>query len=113
MRHDPCLLTSTRLSSTRSLPNIAWAATSQPWRAISLVLTLSIFSGYLRKKSFAGDEGNLITDLGWAPVAAGFIMATVSAALAVKWLVGYLNRHGLAVFGWYRLALSVLFVFFG
>ena len=29
----------------------------------------------------------------------------MSAALAIKWLVGYLTKHGLAVFGWYRLVL--------
>jgi undecaprenyl-diphosphatase len=79
--------------------------------------TLGGACAYSLAKSFSGDGGNLVTDLGWTPLAVGFVVATVSAALAVKWLVGYLNRHGLAVFGWYRLALAallvVLFVFFG
>ncbi len=48
--------------------------------------------------------------LGWGQMALGIAVATVSAALAVRWLVGYLNRHGLAVFGWYRLVLSAAFV---
>ena len=69
----------------------------------------SIYCGLVNDR-FRG--GNLVTDLGWAPLAAGFVVATVSAALAVQWLVGYLNRHGLAVFGWYRLFLAAGFALF-
>ena len=31
-----------------------------------------------------------------------------SAALAVKWLVGYLQRHGMEVFGWYRIGVGLV-----
>jgi undecaprenyl-diphosphatase len=34
-------------------------------------------------------------------------VATLSAVAAVQWIVAYLNRHGLALFGYYRLALAV------
>ncbi|HEX5791515.1 MAG TPA: undecaprenyl-diphosphate phosphatase, partial [Luteolibacter sp.] len=44
---------------------------------------------------------------GTLALAVGVISATISAALAVKWLVSYLQRHGLAVFGWYRIALGI------
>ena len=38
----------------------------------------------------------------------GIAAATISAALAVKWLVSYLQSHGLSIFGWYRIALGIL-----
>jgi len=45
---------------------------------------------------------------GTAGLLTGFVVAAVSAALAVKWMVGYLKRHGLQVFGYYRVAIALL-----
>ncbi len=45
---------------------------------------------------------------GLLPMAIGVIAAAVSAALAVKWLVSYLQSHGLAGFGWYRIAIGLV-----
>ncbi len=42
------------------------------------------------------------------PLAVGVVAATISAALAVKWLVSYLQSHGLSLFGWYRIAIGTL-----
>jgi undecaprenyl-diphosphatase len=55
------------------------------------------------------DSGALMLELyGPMNLAIGFIAAMVSAALAVKWLVGYLQRHGMEVFGWYRIAVGLV-----
>ena len=37
----------------------------------------------------------------------GLVMAFVSAVVTVKWMITYINRHGLAVFGYYRVALAL------
>ncbi|WP_269525136.1 undecaprenyl-diphosphate phosphatase [Coraliomargarita parva] len=45
------------------------------------------------------------------PILIGILVAAIAAALAVKWLVGFLNKHGLSLFAWYRIALGIT-VFF-
>jgi undecaprenyl-diphosphatase len=61
---------------------------------------------YSALKNFAGDGPNMITVLGWPQLVLGLLVAAGSAALAIAWLVSFLSKHGLALFGWYRLALS-------
>jgi undecaprenyl-diphosphatase len=51
-----------------------------------------------------GDE--LFNTYGFGPPAVGLVVAFISAAAAITWMVGYLQRHSLAVFGWYRLAVA-------
>lgn len=52
---------------------------------------------------------SMFDQLGAGPMALGFVVATVAAVIAVRWLVSFLTRHGLAPFGWYRLVLSAAF----
>jgi undecaprenyl-diphosphatase len=38
----------------------------------------------------------------------GLIFAFIAAVVSVKWMVSYLNRHGLAIFGYYRVIVALL-----
>ena len=54
-------------------------------------------------------NGNEIVDtFGGKPVVIGLVFALISALVAVKWMVTYLQRHDLDVFGWYRIGVGVL-----
>jgi len=68
------------------------------------LITLSAATGY--KLVFSGTE--MIATIEWPVFMIGLMAATVSAALAVRWFVSVLIRHGVAPFGWYRLGLSLL-----
>lgn len=56
------------------------------------------------------EGGAIVATLGSAAPAVGMVAAFVAAALSIKWMVGYLGRHTLAVFGWYRIGLAAAVV---
>ncbi|MEY4763047.1 MAG: hypothetical protein RLZZ200_2903 [Pseudomonadota bacterium] len=68
------------------------------------LITLSAATGY---KSLQVGPG-MVAAYGLMPLVAGFLMAWISAAIAVKWMVAWLNRHGLSLFAWWRLAAAAL-----
>lgn len=41
-------------------------------------------------------------------IAIGFTVAFISAVLVVRWLLGYVGRHGYALFGWWRIIVGSL-----
>jgi undecaprenyl-diphosphatase len=41
-------------------------------------------------------------------IAIGFVAAFVSAVLVVRWLLGYVSRHGYALFGWWRIIVGAV-----
>jgi undecaprenyl-diphosphatase len=42
----------------------------------------------------------------------GGVVAAVTAAICVRFLVNWLTRHGLAVFAWYRIVLAAVLAFY-
>lgn len=54
----------------------------------------------------------MIEVFGWPHILLGMLVAAISAAIAVKFLVHFLTRHGLALFAYYRLAVAVVLLLF-
>jgi len=69
-------------------------------------VTLSAASLYKGYRSGA----SMIQVFGWSNAILGGIVAAITAAISVRFLVHWLTRHGLAVFAWYRLALAAVLV---
>ncbi|MBG85219.1 MAG: undecaprenyl-diphosphate phosphatase [Phycisphaerae bacterium] len=79
----------------------------------SFLLGLPTLGGacvYKLLRNLSEDGPNLFETLGVLPIVVGLVTATIAAAAAISWLVGYLNRHGLAAFGWYRIGLAILMI---
>jgi undecaprenyl-diphosphatase len=67
------------------------------------VVTLLAATGY---KALKEGEG-MLAAYGPLTLLLGAVAAWLSAVLAVRWMVAWLQRHGLALFGWYRVALAL------
>lgn len=47
-------------------------------------------------------------EYGWTNMIVGSVAAWASAVAAVTWMVAYLKKHGMEVFGYYRIAIAVV-----
>lgn len=70
------------------------------------VITLTAATVHDAYKSHAA----LTSEVGVPAIVVGLITSWIAAALAVKWLVGYLQKHGLEIFGYYRVGLALVVV---
>ena len=67
------------------------------------LITLSAASVY----KFAKDGDAMLNSLSSAPLLLGLLVAFISSAISVKWLVGFLTKHGLIPFAIYRFFLAI------
>lgn len=50
-----------------------------------------------------------VLDFGaWSEIAIGFAVAFLSSLIVVKWVLGYVSRHGFAIFGWWRIIVGTV-----
>lgn len=67
-------------------------------------VTLSAATVFKSYKSGAA----MIQVFGWPHVALGAVVAAITAAASVRFLINWLTRHGLGAFAWYRLAVAAV-----
>ncbi len=73
----------------------------------SFLVSIPIMFGVIAKLLVKqGDRAYLIDNL--APLMWGNLAALISGLLAVGFLMNYLQKHPLSVFGWYRIALALV-----
>lgn len=78
----------------------------------SFLVGLPILVGAATLKSIKHGPA-MITVFGWTHVLLGTAVAALAAAISIKFLIGYLSRHGLGVFAVYRIVLAaILFIGF-
>ncbi len=73
----------------------------------------SFLLGFVTLTAATGYEGlkhgkEMIDTYGLVNPVIGLVVAFVSAAAAITWMIRYLERHDLSVFGWYRIAIAAL-----
>ena len=77
----------------------------------SFLVGLPVLAGAAVVKGWRSGPA-MIEVFGWTHVLLGILVAAVSAAIAVKFLVGFLTKHGLLAFAIYRIVLAGLIALF-
>jgi undecaprenyl-diphosphatase len=77
----------------------------------SFLVGLPTLAGAAVYKGFRSGPA-MIEVFGWTDVLLGAGVAAISALIAVKFLVHFISRHGLAVFAYYRLGLAFVLILF-
>ncbi len=72
---------------------------------VAIPIMLGLLTKLLVKDS---DRAYLLANL--EPVIIGNIAAFISGMIAIKFMLSYLANHGLAIFGWYRIAVATIVV---
>ena len=74
--------------------------------SIPTMLSAGLYDLYKSRDVLIHSNANLLV------LAVGLATAFVVAFFAVKWLISYLQRHTLGLFGWYRIVMGMIFLLF-
>jgi undecaprenyl-diphosphatase len=78
----------------------ATAAEFSFFLAIPTMFAATAYDLYKNRASLSLDDFQMI--------ALGFVVAFVSALIVVRWLIGFISRHGFGPFAWYRIMVGAL-----
>ncbi len=75
------------------------------WLAIPTLLAASAYDLFKHSSEFLGSAS-------LAPLLVGIVVSFVSALIVIRIFLGFVKKHSLEVFGWYRIAIGALLYFF-
>ncbi len=75
------------------------------------VPTMAAATGYKLLKAYKENPEQLLDRDHLILLAVGNAVAFVVALLAIKFFIGYLQKHGFALFGWYRIIVGAVLLF--
>jgi len=83
--------------------------------SMSAAIEFSFLLGFVTLTAATGFEtltsGKTMVDtFGIAVPLLGLLVAFVAALLSIRWMIAYLQRHDLAIFGWYRIGVAALVI---
>lgn len=82
---------------------------SKPAAEYSFMVAIPIMLGLISKLLLkSSDRAYLVAH--FDVVLVGNIAAFISGMLAIRFMLGYLEKHGLSIFGWYRIAVATIVV---
>ena len=83
--------------------------------SMSAAVEFSFLLGFVTLTAATGYEtlssGKLMIEkLGIAVPLLGLVVAFAAAVVSIRWMVSYLSRHDLSIFGWYRIGVALIVI---
>jgi len=83
--------------------------------SMSAAVEFSFLLGFVTLTAATGYETlssgkQMIDTLGIAVPLLGLVVAFAAAIVSIRWMVSYLSRHDLSIFGWYRIGVALIVI---
>ena len=83
--------------------------------SMSAAVEFSFLLGFVTLTAATAYEGlssgkQMVQTLGIAVPLLGMLVAFLAAIVSIRWMVSYLSRHDLSIFGWYRIAIALVVI---